>query len=254
MNVFVGLFGRTHAATAETIAEHPAGALIGNGMARTLRTNAFVSLRLLIAATVCAAAICAISYRAIRTSEAAPQSAVRTERAAFAAGCFWGVEETFRRLDGVVATTVGFAGGHLEHPTYKDLCSGNSGHAETVQVDFDPAKISYAELLDAFWSCHDPSRLCFTGPESGEPERSIIFFQDAEQQRVAEASRDEVNASGAFPRKIATELIPAGTFYPAEEYHQRYLAKLGQATQCAVGDQSIHTALAARAAAARTKR
>ena len=186
--------------------------------------------------------------------DANPRAAVapvHTERATFAAGCFWGVEATFAKLDGVVATTVGFSGGHVERPTYKDLCSGKSGHAETVQVEFDPARISYAELLDAFWSCHDPTELHITGPESGEPQRSIIFVNNDAQRQTALASRDEVNASAVFKRPITTEIIPAETFYPAEEYHQQYLAKHGANTTCHTGETELHTRLAKEARARR---
>ncbi|MBC8107591.1 MAG: peptide-methionine (S)-S-oxide reductase MsrA [Anaerolineae bacterium] len=172
---------------------------------------------------------------------------MRTDRAMFAAGCFWGVEATFRKLDGVVSTRVGFAGGHLDHPTYKDLCSGKSGHAETVAVEFDPTKISYAELLDTFWSCHDPTELNITGAAEGEPERSIIFVHDAEQQRLANASRDEVNASRVFREKIRTEILAAAQFYPAEEDHQQYLAKQGSETSCHVGEIEVRTKLATTA-------
>jgi peptide-methionine (S)-S-oxide reductase len=198
---------------------------------------------MIIAAVVCIMAIGAISYRAVNAS-AKPHRTVRTERATLAAGCFWGVEATFRRLDGVVLTTAGYSGGHLANPTYKDLCSGKSGHAETVQVEFDPTQISYAELLDAFWSCHDPTELNIAGAAEGEPQRSIIFVHDPEQRRVALASRDEVHASGAFRGRIRTEILLASPFYPAEEYHQQYLAKLGGERSCHVGPVEVRTKLA----------
>lgn len=201
-------------------------------------------LRMMIGVLVCIVAICAISYGTLGTNGAKPQAAVRTERATVAAGCFWGVEATFRKLDGVMSTRAGFAGGHLANPSYKDLCSGKSGHAETVQVEFDPTKISYAELLDAFWSCHDPTELNVTGAAEGEPQRSIIFFHDDEQQRVALASRDEVDASGALRGKIRTEILRASSFYPAEEYHQQYLAKLGSEKSCHAGEVEVRTKLA----------
>jgi peptide-methionine (S)-S-oxide reductase len=192
---------------------------------------------ILIVGTICVAAAYAISYHR------APNPAT-TQRATFAAGCFWGVEATFREFDGVISTRVGYAGGHVDRPSYKDLCYGASGHAETVQVEFDPARVSYAQLLDAFWSCHDPTR-----PRNGaEPQRSIIFAHDDQQRRIAAASRDEVDASSVFERRIATEIRAATDFFPAEEYHQQYLAKLGIKSRCTNFNRTVRTRLAARAA------
>lgn len=149
------------------------------------------------------------------------------EKATFAAGCFWGVEETFRQIPGVLETMVGYLGGHTANPTYKDVCTDETGHAEVVQVTFDPSKVSYEKLLDVFWSAHDPTTLNRQGPDIGTQYRSAIFFHSPEQERRARASKDKMEASGKFRREIVTEITPASTFYPAEEYHQKYLAKRG---------------------------
>jgi peptide methionine sulfoxide reductase msrA/msrB len=170
----------------------------------------------------------------------------------FAAGCFWGVEAAFAKLSGVVKTEVGYTGGTTPNATYKQVCSGRTGHAEAVRVTFDPQKISYAELLDAFWSCHDPTTLDRQGPDVGSQYRSAIFFHDAEQERIARASMAEVDAMHVFRRKIVTQIAPAGPFFSAEEYHQRYFEKQGAAESCHVGIADVHTRLAADAAAART--
>jgi peptide-methionine (S)-S-oxide reductase len=149
------------------------------------------------------------------------------ETATFAAGCFWGVEESFRQVPGVMETTVGYLGGHTTNPTYKDVCTDETGHAEVVEVKYDPAKVSYEQLLDVFWSAHDPTTLNRQGPDVGTQYRSAIFFQSPEQERIARASKDKMQASGKFRRPIVTEITPASTFYPAEDYHQKYLAKRG---------------------------
>jgi peptide-methionine (S)-S-oxide reductase len=149
------------------------------------------------------------------------------EKATFAAGCFWGVEETFRQIPGVIETTVGYLGGHTANPTYKDVCTDETGHAEVVQVTFDPSKVSYEKLLDVFWSAHDPTTLNRQGPDIGTQYRSAIFFHSPEQERQARASKERMQVSGKFRRPIVTEITPASTFYPAEEYHQKYLAKRG---------------------------
>lgn len=155
--------------------------------------------------------------------------ALQTQCAIFAAGCFWGVEADFRALPGVVRTTVGYTGGTVPHPTYAQVCAGCTGHAEAVRVEFDPAKISYAQLLDAFWKGHDPTTLNRQGPDRGTQYRSAIFFLDAAQQTAAEQSKHKLETARAFPRPIVTEIVAAGPFYPAEEYHQQYLEKRGQA-------------------------
>ena len=149
------------------------------------------------------------------------------DTATFAAGCFWGVEAAFRRLDGVVKTCVGYTGGTAESPTYKDVCSGRTGHAEAVQVTFDPAKIGYERLLDVFWASHDPTQLNRQGPDIGTQYRSAIFTHTPEQERLARESKDQLD--DAFGRPIVTEIEPAGPFYMAEDYHQQYLEKRGRA-------------------------
>jgi len=154
-------------------------------------------------------------------------------KATFGAGCFWGVEMSFRRLDGVTDTAVGYAGGHTESPTYEDVCRHGTGHAEVVEVEYDPSQISYKDLLDAFFHMHDPTQLNRQGPDIGDQYRSVIFFHSPEQQEVAEQTKAELDASGRFARPIATAIEPAPTFWRAEEYHQRYIEKRG-ATGCAV--------------------
>ncbi|HUS18553.1 MAG TPA: peptide-methionine (S)-S-oxide reductase MsrA [Terriglobales bacterium] len=149
------------------------------------------------------------------------------EKATFGAGCFWGVEASFRELPGVVDSQVGYLGGTLENPTYKDVCSGSTGHAEVVQVSYDPAQVSYEQLLDLFWKMHDPTTLNRQGPDVGTQYRSAIFFHTPDQRMAAERSKQEIQASGNFSRPIVTEVTPASTFYPAEDYHQQYLAKRG---------------------------
>lgn len=150
--------------------------------------------------------------------------------ATFGAGCFWGVEAAFRRVPGVLDTAVGYMGGHLERPTYRDVCSDRTGHAEVVQVEYDPEQVSYEALLETFWSCHDPTQVNRQGPDFGSQYRSAIFFHTPEQQAAAEVSRVELQASGRFRRPIATEIVPAATFWRAEEYHQQYLEKRGVAS------------------------
>lgn len=148
------------------------------------------------------------------------------KKASFAAGCFWGVEETFRNLKGVISTLVGYMGGDLENPTYKDVCTDTTGHAETVQVVYDPSIISYNELLAVFWNNHDPTTPNRQGPDVGSQYRSVIFYHDEEQKQLAEASKE--NVQKRLNREIVTEIVPAATFYRAEEYHQQYLAKRGR--------------------------
>ncbi len=147
------------------------------------------------------------------------------EKATFAAGCFWGVEAAFREVKGVTSTQVGYSGGSLEDPTYKDVCTGETGHAEAVQVEYDPSRVSYDELLAVFWEIHDPTTLNRQGPDIGTQYRSAIFFHDAEQEAAARASKEKLQKSGGFGREIVTEITPASTFHRAEEYHQQYLEK-----------------------------
>ena len=152
---------------------------------------------------------------------------MKTEKATFAAGCFWGVEETFREVPGVVATQVGYCGGKTKNPTYEDVCTDTTGHAEAVEVEFDPAKVSYDKLLDVFWANHDPTTPNSQGPDFGTQYRSVIFYHTPEQQAAAQASKEKLEASGRFRRPIVTQIVPAATFYRAEEYHQQYLEKRG---------------------------
>ena len=157
-----------------------------------------------------------------------------TEKATFGAGCFWGVEETFRKIKGVTSTAVGYAGGALENPTYEDVCTDRTGHAEVVQVEYDPSQVSYDRLLDVFWANHDPTTLNRQGPDVGAQYRSAIFYHTPGQKAAAEASRERQQKGGRFRRPVATEVAPAATFYRAEEYHQRYLEKRG-APSCHIG-------------------
>jgi peptide-methionine (S)-S-oxide reductase len=152
-------------------------------------------------------------------------------KATFAAGCFWGVEETFRQTPGVLDTTVGYTGGQTADPTYEQVCTDRTGHAEAVEVDYDPAKVTYGDLLKVFWDNHDPTTRNRQGPDVGTQYRSAIYYHSPEQKTEAEASRAALDASGRFRRPIVTEIVPAVTFYPAEEYHQQYLAKRGR-THC----------------------
>ena len=148
------------------------------------------------------------------------------EQATFGAGCFWGVEKAFRRVDGVTATAVGYAGGTFEDPTYEDVCSGKTGHAEVVRLQYDPARVMYEDLLQVFWDIHDPTTLNMQGANVGTQYRSVVFCHDDNQAAAARASKEALQASGRYPRDIVTEITPAPTFYMAEDYHQRYVEKL----------------------------
>ena len=148
-------------------------------------------------------------------------------KATFGAGCFWGVEEDFRKIPGVLQTAVGYAGGKTEKPTYEDVCSDETGHAEVVEVEYDPARVSYDKLLDVFWNGHNPTQLNRQGPDVGSQYRSAIFFHTPEQEAAAKASKDMLEKSGRFNRPIVTEITPASRFWRAEEYHQRYFEKRG---------------------------
>ncbi len=149
------------------------------------------------------------------------------DKATFGAGCFWGVEEAFRLLPGVVRTTVGYSGGTTENPSYEQVCTNTTGHAEAVQVEYDPARISYEQLLDTFWASHDPTQLNRQGPDVGKQYRSVIFYHTPEQEQAARASKQRLEQSGRHKRPIATEIIAAAPFYRAEDYHQQYPEKRG---------------------------
>jgi peptide-methionine (S)-S-oxide reductase len=148
-------------------------------------------------------------------------------KATFAAGCFWGVEEAFRHIKGVSSTTVGYTGGTLKNPTYQDVCSGRTGHAEAVEVEYHPAQVSYEQLLSVFWQSHDPTTLNRQGPDVGTQYRSAIFYHDAAQQASAAGSKALLEKMNAFKRPVVTEVVPASDFYRAEDYHQQYLEKRG---------------------------
>lgn len=147
------------------------------------------------------------------------------EQATFGGGCFWGIEEAFRKLDGVVETAAGYMGGSKAHPTYEEVCSGETGHAEVVQLSFDPQVISYPELLNTFWSMHNPTSLNYQGPDIGTQYRTVIFYHSEEQQQLAEESKSTLDASGRFLAPAVTEIVPAQEFWRAEEYHQCYLSR-----------------------------
>ncbi|HWH57811.1 MAG TPA: peptide-methionine (S)-S-oxide reductase MsrA [Terriglobales bacterium] len=151
-------------------------------------------------------------------------------KATFAAGCFWGVEATFRQIPGVISTRVGYTGGDFANPTYKDVCSDRTGHAEAVEVEFDPSKVNYEQLLNVFWENHDPTQLNRQGPDYGSQYRSAIFFHSPEQEHAARISKQNLQNSGQFHRPIVTQIVPAVTFYEAEDYHQQYLEKRGLAS------------------------
>jgi peptide-methionine (S)-S-oxide reductase len=154
------------------------------------------------------------------------------ETATFGAGCFWGVESVFEQVDGVTATKVGYTGGFTQAPSYEDVCSHRTGHAEAVEVTFDPARVSYDTLLDIFWMNHDPTQLNRQGPDVGDNYRSVIFFHSPEQEAAAVASKKRLEESGTYRRPIVTEIVPAAQFWDAEEYHQKYFSRRGIAATC----------------------
>lgn len=152
------------------------------------------------------------------------------EIATFGAGCFWGIEAAFRKVPGVLDAAVGYSGGQTQNPTYRDVCTDTTGHAEVVQVTFDPEKVGYDQLLNVFWTIHDPTQVNRQGPDYGKQYRTAIFYHSPEQEAAAKKSKQALEASGKLRRPIATEITPAGTFWRAEEYHQRYLEKRGAAS------------------------
>ena len=163
------------------------------------------------------------THRTKRTSD------MKTTFATFGAGCCWGVEQKFREIPGVVETAVGYMGGQTTNPSYKDVCTDTTGHAEVVQVEFDPTKVTYEQLLDAFWRLHDPTQVNRQGPDFGKQYRSVVFVHSPEQQAAAQAAKDQLSASGRFRKPIATQIVslPPTDFWRAEEYHQQYLEKRG---------------------------
>jgi peptide-methionine (S)-S-oxide reductase len=170
------------------------------------------------------------------TKPAAQEVPLRTEKATFAAGCFWGVEDTFRKIPGVVNTQVGYAGGWTESPTYKQVCTDRTGHAEAVQIEYDPAKVNYQTLLEVFFENHDPTTRNRQGPDFGSQYRSAIYFHSAEQERLAKAEKEKRDHSGDYVGPITTEIVAAGPFHKAEEYHQRYYEKQGVSYSCHFGN------------------
>jgi len=168
-----------------------------------------------------------------RASEGSPEKSF-SAKATFGAGCFWGVEAAYRQLPGVLSTRVGYLGGTMKNPTYRDVCTGRTGHAEVVEVTYDPARVSYDDLLTVFWENHDPTTLNRQGPDVGTQYRSAIFYQNESQRAAAESSKEEREKSGRYRRPIVTEITPASEFYEAEDYHQQYLEKRGLSS-CHIG-------------------
>jgi peptide-methionine (S)-S-oxide reductase len=154
--------------------------------------------------------------------------------AVFGAGCFWGVESAFRAVEGVIDVAVGYAGGTVPKPNYRTVCSGKTGHAEVVQVEYDPARVSFEQLLEMFWQIHDPTTLNRQGPDFGTQYRSIVFYSDDHERKVAEESKRCLDESGKLGRPVVTQIVPAAEFYRAEEYHQRYYERMGIAPSCGI--------------------
>ena len=157
-----------------------------------------------------------------------------TRKATFAAGCFWGVEAAFRNVDGVKSTRVGYTGGHVQNPTYEQVCTNTTGHAEAVEIEFDPSRVTYEQLLTVFWENHDPTQLDRQGPDVGSQYRSAIFTHDDAQREAAERSKQEEDASGRHRKPTVTQIVSQAPFYEAEDYHQQYLEKRGLAS-CRIG-------------------
>ena len=154
--------------------------------------------------------------------------------AVFGAGCFWGVESAFRAVEGVVDVAVGYAGGTVPKPNYRTVCSGKTGHAEVAQVEYDPARVSFEQLLEVFWQIHDPTTLNRQGPDFGTQYRSIVFYSDEHERKAAEESKRRLEESGKLGRPVVTQIVPAAEFYRAEEYHQRYYERMGIAPTCGI--------------------
>jgi peptide-methionine (S)-S-oxide reductase len=188
-----------------------------------------------LAAALLVVGLAACGWNMAATVETSPpvkprEGNTKMETATFGAGCFWGVEAAFRQIEGVRATAVGYEGGTLPNPTYDDVCTDRTGHAETVQVEFDPARVSYEQLLDVFWTNHDPTTRNRQGPDIGTQYRSVIFYHTPEQKAEAIASKQKLERSGKYRRPIVTQIEPATTFWKAEDYHQQYLEKRGLST------------------------
>ena len=152
---------------------------------------------------------------------------IHMEKAIFGAGCFWHIQDRFKKVKGVSSTSVGYSGGKKDSPTYEQVCTGDTGHAEVVEVDFDPSVVTYSELLDVFWSCHDPTTKDRQGPDIGHQYRSVIYYLDDRQKKLAEESMDDMSKSGRFRDSIVTEIYPIKEYYKAEDYHQDYFDKKG---------------------------
>jgi peptide methionine sulfoxide reductase msrA/msrB len=172
----------------------------------------------------------ALDFKPGDSQPAAAPAKIQSNTATFAAGCFWGIEAAFRQVEGVTATIVGYMGGSKKNPTYREVCTGSTGHAEVVQVEYDPAKVSYEQLLEVYWENHDPTTLDRQGPDVGTQYRSAIFYHDEQQKEAAIASKVKLEISGKYKNSIVTDIAPADDFYSAEEYHQQYLEKRGLAT------------------------
>jgi peptide-methionine (S)-S-oxide reductase len=175
------------------------------------------------------------------TQNISPDAMARSQQADFAAGCFWGSEATFRAVPGVLATEVGFEGGSTTNPTYEDVCTDKTGHAETVRVTFDPQKVSYQQLVNVFFENHDPTTADRQGPDFGTQYRSVIFYHSPEQKKIAEAEKEKRDKSGDYVGPIVTQILPAKNFYRAEEYHQEYFEKEGEHYTCHLGNGKKET-------------
>jgi peptide-methionine (S)-S-oxide reductase len=158
----------------------------------------------------------------------------KSKFAVFGAGCFWGVESSFRAVEGVVDVAVGYAGGNVAKPSYRQVCTGKTGHAEVVQVEYDPARVTFAQLVEVFWQIHDPTTLNRQGPDFGTQYRSVIFYSDEDERTAAEESKRRLDESGQLGRPVVTQIVPAAEFYRAEEYHQRYYERMGIAPTCGI--------------------